>query len=154
MKDMPNLEVIFLMHRALEHLRRRTVAEYWRTNQQDDLIAQLNQRQIGYLFTIHQHEPCTLLEVMHHSGLSKSAASTAVAKLVRLKMVTRVRNAADRREVMIRLQPELRGHIEAIDRQFRCNVAVCLAGASAGELAGILAGAELLYQRVLENIHE
>lgn len=75
---MKKTEAFFEMHRDIEVLRRRAIAEYWNDNQTDDVIAQLSLRQLSHLVTIEKLGPCSLLTVMRHTGLSKSAVSAAV----------------------------------------------------------------------------
>ncbi len=54
---MKKTEAFFEMHRDIEVLRRRAIAEYWNDNQTDDVIAQLSLRQLSHLVTIEKLGP-------------------------------------------------------------------------------------------------
>ncbi len=116
---MREMNVFFEMHRDIEILRRRAIAEYWNDNQSDDVIAQLSLRQLSHLVTIEKLGSCSLQTVMRHTGLSKSAVSAAVDKMVRLGLLSRIENPENRREILIGVLPAVRTHLENIDRRFR-----------------------------------
>ena len=113
---MREMNVFFEMHRDIEILRRRAIAEYWNDNQSDDVIAQLSLRQLSHLVTIEKLGSCSLQTVMRHTGLSKSAVSAAVDKMVRLGLLSRIENPENRREILIGVLPAVRTHLENIDR--------------------------------------
>ena len=114
---MKKTEAFFEMHRDIEVLRRWAIAEYWNDNQTDDVIAQLSLRQLSHLVTIEKLGPCSLLTVMRHTGLSKSAVSAAVDKLVRLGILSRVGNPDNRREILIGVLPTVKTHLKNIGWQ-------------------------------------
>ncbi len=130
---MKKTEAFFEMHRDIEVLRRRAIAEYWNDNQTDDVIAQLSLRQLSHLVTIEKLEPCSLLTVMRHTGLSKSAVSAAVDKLVRLGILSRVSNPDNRREILIGVLPAVKTHLKNIDARFRRLVNSIFAEECTGE---------------------
>ena len=76
-------------------------------------------RQLSHLVTIEKLGPCSLLTVMRHTGLSKSAVSAAVDKLVRLGILSRVGNPDNRREILIGVLPAVKTHLKNIDTRFR-----------------------------------
>ena len=119
---MEAMNVFFEMHRDIEILRRRAIAEYWNDNQSDDVIAQLSLRQLSHLVTIEKLGPCSLQTVMRHTGLSKSAVSAAVDKMVRFGLLSRIENPDNRREILIGVLPTVKTHLENIDRRFRSLV--------------------------------
>ena len=127
---MKKTEAFFEMHRDIEVLRRRAIAEYWNDNQTDDVIAQLSLRQLSHLVTIEKLGPCSLLTVMRHTGLSKSAVSAAV---VRLGILSRVSNPDNRREILIGVLPAVKTHLKNIDARFRRLVNSIFAEECTGE---------------------
>ena len=116
---MQKMNVFFEMHRDIEILRRRAIAEYWNDNQSDDVIAQLSLRQLSHLVTIEKLGPCSLQTVMRHTGLSKSAVSAAVDKMVRLGLLSRIENPENRREILIGVLPTVQTHLKNISNRFR-----------------------------------
>ncbi len=119
---MQKTEAFFEMHREIEILRQQAISAYWNDNQTDDVIAQLSLRQLSHLITIERLGPCSLLTVMRHTGLSKSAVSTAVDKLVRLGILSRISNPDNRRKILIEVLPAVKTHLKNIDARFRCLV--------------------------------
>ena len=144
---MLDLNDFFEVHNAIEFLRRECISEYWEGLQKDDVIARLNPRQKNYLFTIKRFGPCSLQVIMHHTGLSSSAASAAVDKLVKIGIVNRVRNDENRREVQVSLAPELHDHFRKIDSLFRTRISRILSECSPEEADVILKGAEALRRK-------
>ena len=86
---MPGLNHYFRLHQAIKRIRKEAIAEYWEKENKDDIIAALTPRQMNYLMIIHKRGPCTLQEIMGLTGLSASASSAAVDKLVKLGILSR-----------------------------------------------------------------
>ena len=133
-------ETFFEMHRAVELFRRECIADYWEKHKAADPIAPLSQRQISLLMLIHAQQPCTLSEVMTRCGLSASAASAAVDKLVRAGLVRRELNEEHRRSV--------NSSLEAVDANFRTRLAELFKDCTESELAAITQAAEIVCRRL------
>ncbi len=141
-------ETFFEMHRAVELFRRECIADYWEKHKAADPIAPLSQRQISLLMLIHAQQPCTLSEVMTRCGLSASAASAAVDKLVRAGLVRRELNEENRRSVNISIEPAIRSSLEAVDANFRTRLAELFKDCTESELAAITQAAEIVCRRL------
>ena len=144
------LNDFFGVHNAVEFLRRQCISEYWEGLQEDDVVAGLNHRQKNYLFTIKRLGPCSLHTIMHHTGLSSSAVSTAIDKLVRIGIVHRVRNDENRREVLVSIAPELDEHFREINSLFRSRIAAILAKCTPAESDTIFKGMKTLRGKFAE----
>ncbi len=147
---MNELDDFFEAHCDVEFLRRQNIADYWDEKHSNDLIRKFSLRQINYLATIHRYGPCSLQTIMHHTGLSSSAVSAAVDKLVMAKVVTRVQNEANRREVLVSITPAIRRHLNAIDTRFCRKIAGILADCTADELS-VIAQSSAIIRRKLEK---
>lgn len=145
---MPDLNDFFEMHRDMEFLRRQNIADYWDEKQSDDLVRKFSLRQINYLLTIYRHGPCSLQTVMRHTGLSSSAVSAAVDKLVKAKVVRRIRNEENRREVLVSLSPAIRKHLDTIDVRFRKKITCILADCPKNELSDIVRISALIRKKL------
>jgi DNA-binding MarR family transcriptional regulator len=145
---MNELDDFFEAHRDIEFLRRQNIADYWDEKQSDDLIRKFSLRQINYLSTIYRHGPCSLQTIMHHTGLSSSAVSAAIDKLVRAKVVNRVQNESNRREVLVSLTSAIRRHLNAIDMRFRKKIAGMLADCPPDELSAIARSSAIIRKKL------
>lgn len=141
---MHNFDDFFRIHDVIESIRRQAINDYWEEIKTDDIVAKLNATQRKYLFTIKRKGPCSLHTVMHHTGFSAAATSTAIDKLVRIGAVNRVRNDENRREIIVSLTPEMDAHFKNIDALFRHRVSKVLSRCSQGESDSILNGAQVL----------
>jgi DNA-binding MarR family transcriptional regulator len=150
---MNKFDDFFEVHHLLGFIRRDSIGEYWEENQQNDIIARLAPRQINYLATIERFGPCSLQTIMRHTGLSSSAASAAVDKLYRLGIVERIRNAENRREVVVSLKPEIRDHMKKIDARFRNKIATVLKNCTEDEMSLIVDCSTMLCHK-LKKIDE
>lgn len=144
---MIDLNDFFESHNAIEFLRRQCISEYWEGLQKDDLIAMLSLRQKNFLFTIKRFGPCSLQTIMNNTGLSSSAVSASVDKLVRIDIVKRVRNSENRREVLVSLTPELHDHFRKIDSLFRSRVSKILSECTPEESDAIFKSAKALRRK-------
>ena len=144
---MMELDDLFAAHNAMEFLRRQNLSDYWEEIQEEDVIGKLTPRQINYLVTINRYGPCSLQTIMHYTGLSSSAASAAVEKMVGLGIVERIRNPANRREIQVSLTDAIRQRIGQIDAGFRQCVTAILADCTEEEMAVIVRGAAILRQK-------
>lgn len=141
------MEDFFVVHGAVEFLRRQCISEYWDELREDDIVAALSPRQKNHLFTIKRLGPCSLHSIMLHTGLSSSAASAAVDKLVRLGVVERERNSENRREIVVRVTPGLEEHFRRIEDKFRERVSSLLSECETGELEAVRGGMAVLRRR-------
>ncbi len=144
---MTDLNDFFEAHCSIEFLRRQNIAEYWDENQEDDVIARLTPRQINHLVVINRYGPCSLHTVTQHTGLSSSAASAAIDKMVRLGIVDRVQNRDNRREIQVTLTPAIRNHLARIDLRFRTRIAAILADCTDEEAESISRSAGILRRK-------
>jgi DNA-binding MarR family transcriptional regulator len=121
------------LHRKIECLHRQCIAEYWEDNQEDDILRELSLRQLNYLFTIERYGPCSLQTVMHYTGMSSSAVSAAVDKLVKVGVVDRSQNQENRREAIVSLNRNIRGHLKRINDRFCKDIAEAFSDCSRKE---------------------
>lgn len=147
---MLDLDNFFEAHNAIEFLRRQCISDYWESIKKDDVIAKLSLRQKNYLFAIKHLGPCSLQTIMLHTGLSSSAASAVVDKLVKIGIVNRTRNSENRREILVSLAPELDDHFRKINSLFRHRIAEILSECSSDELNSITQNAKVLRQKFSE----
>jgi DNA-binding MarR family transcriptional regulator len=148
---MLDLKKLLALHLELVFQRRQSIADYWDENQEDDLIARLTLRQINYLVTIKRYGPCSIHTIMQYTGLSSSAASAAVDKLVKAGVVDRVQNRDNRREVLVSLTPKIRYHMEQINERFLERIAEILADCSSEEEKAINRSTEILNRKFMET---
>lgn len=145
------LEHFFEMHCRLDHRMRQCITEYWERCNADDPLAGLSPRQINYLCLINRHGSCSLRTVMQHTGLSASAASTAVEKLVRLGIVRRETDPEDRRNIRISMEPSIRASIDEIEQEFRLKIIQMLASCGEEELKTVEAAGVILCRALREE---
>ncbi|MDD4817595.1 MAG: MarR family transcriptional regulator [Victivallaceae bacterium] len=105
------------MCRLLEFQRRGYFEKAWPLLCRNSLAADLSPRQINHLMMIRFRMPCNLAEVMHLTGLSSSAASVFVDRLVKSGVVRRDIDASDRRNILIGPTPETQRLFNAIDER-------------------------------------
>ena len=128
-----DLTSFYRMHGLVEDLRRKCVIEYWEQRNADDPLARFGPRMLNHLSAILRNEPCSLQDVMRHTGLSAPAASAFVAKLVRAGILRREVNPQNRRSVLITVEPEFRRSLAEIDAKFRERVAELFRSATVAE---------------------
>ncbi len=146
---MPGLNHYFRLHQAIERIRKEAIAEYWEKENKDDIIAALTPRQMNYLMIIHKRGPCTLQEIMGLTGLSASASSAAVDKLVKLGILSRKTDETNRRFIRVSVTEELLGHLERIDLLFREKVNAALKSCKAEDISAL----EEISDRILTNMN-
>ena len=144
-----NLSSFYRMHGLVEDLRRRCVIEYWEQRNADDPLAQFGPRRLNHLSAILRNEPCSLQDVMRHTGLSAPAASAFVAKLVRAGILRREVNPQNRRSVLITVEPEFRRSLAEIDAKFKEHVMELFRSATTAEQEALETVGEFL-NRLLE----
>ena len=137
------------MHGLVEDLRRKCVIEYWEQRNADDPLAQFGPRLLNHLSAILRNEPCSLHDVMRHTGLSAPAASAFVAKLVRAGILRREVNPQNRRSVLITVEPEFRRSLAEIDAKFKEHVMELFRSATTAEQEALETVGEFL-NRLLE----
>ena len=148
---MNEVELFLEAHADIEAIRRKNIADYWEEDQKEDIVAKFSMRQRHHLLSIHRYGPCSLQTLMQHTGLSSSAVSAAVDKLVKAKVVRRVQNKENRREVRVSVIPALKEHLDEIDKRFRGKVASIFANFSTDENAAVLKSSEALLKRTRAN---
>lgn len=145
---MLDLKNYFGLHQAIEKIRKKAIAEYWEAENKDDIIAALTQRQMNHLMIIHKRGTCTLQEVMNLTGLSASASSTAVDKLVKLGILHRETDETNRRFIRISVTKDLLVHMERIDLLFRQKVHAALKNCNEQDVKAL----ERTSEQILKNI--
>jgi DNA-binding MarR family transcriptional regulator len=129
------LKHYFLMLRQVDEVIRQCMVDFNLEQRAENRLSRLRGRQINLLLTITRHQPCSLNDVMRLQGLSASAASTAVDKLVRSGMLKREINAANRRSVLITTRPEIQHFLNEIERSVEARLLKLLASCPPEELA-------------------
>ena len=132
-----DLTSFYRMHGLVEDLRRRCVIEYWEQRNANDPLARFGPRMLNHLSAILRNEPCSLQDVMRHTGLSAPAASAFVAKLVRAGILRREVNPQNRRSVLITVEPEFRRSLAEIDAKFKEHVAELFRSATTAEIEAL-----------------
>ncbi|MDD3117548.1 MAG: MarR family winged helix-turn-helix transcriptional regulator [Victivallales bacterium] len=150
---MTTLDDFFAAHYAVEFLRRHNISDYWEETQAEDIVGKLSPRQVNYLVTIDRYGPCSLQTIMHYTGLSSSAASAAVDKMVRLGIAERNRNPANRREIQVCLTTAVQEQMRQIDARFRRRVAAILSDCTPEEQATINRSAAILRRKFTYPAH-
>lgn len=128
------LDHYFLMLRQVDEVVRQCMVDFNLQRRDENPLSQLRGRQINLLLTITRHEPCSLNDVMRLQGLSASAASTAVDKLVRGGLVKREINATNRRSVLITTKPEIHDFLAEIERNVQARLMELLKSCPQDEL--------------------
>lgn len=150
---MLNLNELINLHRKLEFLHRQSISDYWDENHENDLLRCLSLRQINHLLTIQSYGPCSLQTIMQHTGLSSSAVSAAVDKLVKAGVVDRAQNQENRREALVSLTPNIQRHLKQIHDRFCARISEILSDCS-DEEAGIINKSAQILSRKLKKIQD
>lgn len=128
------LEHFFSMLRLVDEVIRQCIVDFNVQRRDENPLSHLRGRQINLLLTITRHEPCSLIDVMRLQGLSASAASTAVDKLVRGGMLSREINAENRRSVLITTRPEIHAFLNEIETNVHARLEELLQSCPAADL--------------------
>ncbi|MGI5922951.1 MAG: MarR family winged helix-turn-helix transcriptional regulator [Lentisphaeria bacterium] len=128
------LKHFFLMLRQVDEVLRQCTVDFSAQQRDGNPLCRLRGRQIALLLTIARHEPCSLSEVMRLQGLSASAASTAVDKLVRSGLLGREINSANRRSVLITVKPVVHNFLAEFDRNAQAHLLELLKSCPLDEL--------------------
>ena len=105
------------MCRLLDFTRRSYISREWDSICAGKPIAKLSARHVYYLTLIRFQLPCNLNTIMQITGLSSSAASTFVEKMVQAKVFLRVLDPEDRRNVRILASKEITEIFREMDRR-------------------------------------
>lgn len=105
------------MCRLLDYIRRSYISREWDSICAGKSIAKLSARHVYYLMLIRFQLPCNLNTIMQITGLSSSAASTFVEKMVQSKVFLRVLDPEDRRNVRILASEEITEIFREMDRR-------------------------------------
>lgn len=105
------------MCRLLDYTRRSYVNREWALICKGKPAAALSSRHIYYLTLIRFQLPCNLNTIMQITGLSSSAASTFIDKMVKANIVSREPNVDDRRNVRIIPTKETQNIFREVDRR-------------------------------------
>ena len=81
------------------------------------------------------HGPCQVSEVANHLGVTLSAATGLVDRLVKAKLVTRERDQKDRRVVWVRVTPDGVAAVEAAEERRRAALRKLVRHLPEGDLA-------------------
>lgn len=105
------------MCRLIDYIRRSYINREWALICQGKAAEKLSSRHIYYLTLIRFQLPCNLNLIMQITGLSSSAASTFVEKMVQANIVRRETNDEDRRNVRIFPTEETQAIFAEVDRR-------------------------------------
>jgi DNA-binding MarR family transcriptional regulator len=99
------------------------------------------------LRTLADRGPCQMSEVAHTLGVTLSAATGLVDRLVKSNLATRERDAKDRRVVWVKITPEGRQAVAMAERRRRAALSRLIADLSPEDLATLCDIIERIGQR-------
>ncbi|MBO5438049.1 MAG: MarR family transcriptional regulator [Thermoguttaceae bacterium] len=141
------------MFRLIDCARRNYINHSWGDICKGKSAGKLSSRHIYYLTLIRQQLPCNLNTVMQITGLSSSAASTFIEKLVQAEIVTRKPNEEDRRNVQIIPTPETLQIFQEVDRRLDRLIDFLAQDCTPEEIEAIDRTGELVCRKITMNRH-
>ncbi len=137
------------MCRLIDYTRRNYLVREWSKICEGKPIAKLSNRHIHYLTMIRFQLPCNLNTIMQITGLSSSAASTFVEKMVQAGLVTREANEEDRRNVRIIPNQETRRIFQEVDRRLDSLIDFLAEDCTPEEINAVERVGELICRKIL-----
>ena len=137
------------MCRLIDYTRRSYLLREWENICEGKSIAKLSNRHIHYLTMIRFQLPCNLKTIMQVTGLSSSAASTFVEKMVQAGLVTREANEDDRRNVRIIPNEETMRIFQEVDRRLDSLIDFLAEGCTPEEIKAVEQAGELVCRKIL-----
>ena len=146
--QLSRIEVFKKMCRMLEMKRRRFLEYDWR-----HYSKLLPQQQFIHLMMVRHSLPCNLARIMKLTGLTSAGASIFVDKMVKMGILIREEDPADRRSIVIRFTPRAMEKIEHLDDRLNRYIFHLFDNATAEELETLEAASRLVC-RVLDSVEE
>ena len=146
--QLSRIEVFKKMCRMLEMKRRRFLENDWR-----HYSKLLPQQQFIHLMMVRHSLPCNLARIMKLTGLTSAGASIFVDKMVKMGILLREEDPADRRSIIIRFTPRALEKIEHLDDRLNRYIFHLFDNATAEELETLEAASRLVC-RVLDAVEE
>lgn len=142
------LKHFFLMLRQIDEVIRLCAVDFYMEQHEEGLLSHLRGRQISLLLIVARYEPCSLNDIMRLKGLSASAASMAVDKLVRSGFLSREINAANRRSVLITVKPEVHSFLADFEHRLQVRLRGLLKSCPQDELQRMDKASEVLLRHL------
>ena len=139
------------MCRLLDFTRRNYISREWDSICAGKSIAKLSARHVYYLMLIRFQLPCNLNTIMQITGLSSSAASTFVEKMVQSKVFLRVLDPEDRRNVRILASEEITEIFREMDRRLDALIDHLTSDCTEEELHALDLAGKLVYRKIQIN---
>lgn len=139
------------MCRLLDYIRRSYISREWDSICAGKSIAKLSARHVYYLMLIRFQLPCNLNTIMQITGLSSSAASTFVEKMVQSKVFLRVLDPEDRRNVRILASEEITEIFREMDRRLDTLIDHLTSDCTEEELHALDLAGKLVYRKIQIN---
>lgn len=118
-------EMTRVIHK-MDHLMHRYYCNRLNSDVVPDLLPELTPPQINMLMAIRESGSVTIKQLTHILKVKAPSASTMVDRLVEMGILTREENPADRREVLVRISPEMSVRIEQLERLVLVSLAEVL----------------------------
>ncbi len=142
------------MCRMLDVQRRLYFEQNWPALSKGTSASALSSRQVIHLMMIRLKMPCNLNQVMLLTGLSSSAASIFVDKLVKTNVVYREIDARDRRNILIVPTEETKSLLSSVDRGLDAFIDHWLTGCTESEIQVLEKAGELICGRLDAHMKE
>ena len=142
------VEVFKKMCRMLEMTRRRFLEEDWR-----HYSRLIPQQQFIHLMMVRHSLPCNLAKIMKVTGMTSAGASIFVDKMVKMGVLERHEDVADRRNIVISFTPRAQKSTEHIDDRLNHYILNFFDGCSEEELKSLEESSRLVC-RVLDSRYE
>jgi len=136
------------MCRLLDYSRRSYINQEWNSICAGKPIGKLSARHVYYLTLIRFQLPCNLNTIMQITGLSSSAASTFVEKMVQAKVFLRVLDPEDRRNVRILASSETMQIFREIDRRLDALIDRLTEDCTEEELRALDVTGDLVFRKI------
>lgn len=137
------------MCRLIDYARRCYLNHGWAHICKGTPAAKLSSRHIYYLTLIRFQLPCNLNTIMQVTGLSSSAASTFVEKMVQADIVSREPNKEDRRNVQIFPTEETQRIFHEVDRRLDTLIDFLAHDCTPEEIEAVEKTGELVCKKIL-----
>jgi len=106
--------------------------------------------QFVHLERLWEEDGLTQVELSKRVGVQMASSTAVIAQLDELKLITRVRDAVDKRKIIVNLTAKGAALREPLLARVRATNVVARVGLSAAELTQLFS----LLERILDNLHD
>ncbi|MCQ2353002.1 MAG: MarR family winged helix-turn-helix transcriptional regulator [Victivallaceae bacterium] len=147
LETLDSVEIFKRMCRMLEVERRRLFDAEW-----DFRTLSVPRKQYNHLLAVRNNLPCNLGRVMELTGMSSAGASIFVEKMVKLGVLERRDDPADRRNVIISLSQKANEAITQQEDNINLKMLAYFSGCTQEEAKLMEDAARLICRKITEGL--